>query len=120
MRFAVIATAAAAVIAVPLAVQAAGPQMSDDQFIGAVRCAAYSAALEPGEPELGAVRMRLNGEASRQPAETAQRAHNEVNAINRQAATVANAGDAAMMRVERAAACSNASIVAGAPAQHGA
>ena len=41
MRFAVLATAAAAAVAVPLAVSASGPQMSSDQFLSAVRCTAY-------------------------------------------------------------------------------
>lgn len=104
MRFALIATAAAAAIAVPLAVQAAGPRMSGDDFVQAVRCTAYETALTP--QDVAADRTRLNLEAQRQPAEAVQRAHNEVNSVNAEVRAVANPSDAAMMRAERAAACS--------------
>jgi len=113
MRFALIATAAAAAVAVPLAVQASGPRMSDDQFVSAVRCAAYDTVLASRAPETGTERMRLNAEAVRQSPEAVARAHNEVNAVSRRAATVANRDDAAMMRAERSAACSP-SVVASA------
>jgi hypothetical protein len=113
MRFALIATAAAAAIAVPLAVEAAGPRMSGDQFISAVRCAAYETALTP-QADLAATRAILNIEARRQPAAAAQHAHNEVKSISAEAAAVANPADAAMMRAERAAACSGAPMIAGA------
>lgn len=104
MRFAAFATAAAAAVAIPLAVQAAGPQMSGDAFVEAVRCTAYERVLDP-QKDVGAERMRLNAEAARQESAVAQRAHNEVNAIGHRAATVANASDVAMMRAEQAAAC---------------
>ena len=109
MRIALIATAAAAAVVAPLAVQASGPQMSGDTFVQAVRCAAYDAALEGGAPGL---RARLNLEAQRQPAEAVLRAHNEVKSINAEARAVANPADAVMMRAERAAACSPAHIAA--------
>jgi hypothetical protein len=113
MRFALIATAAAAAITLPLAVEAAGPRMSDTQFISAVRCTAYETALTP-QADLAAARAILNVEAQRQPAAAAQRAHNEVKTIGVEAAAVANPADVAMMRAERAAACASAPQIAGA------
>lgn len=107
MRFAAIATAAAAAVAIPLGLQAAGPQMSGEQFINAVRCTAYESVLSPRE-DLGAAKMRLNAEAVRQPADVTQAAHNEVNDIARRAAAVANPADQAMIRAELASACSAA------------
>lgn len=107
MRFAAIATAAAAAVAIPMGFQAVGPQMSGDQFIEAVRCTAYESVLAP-QSDLSVAKMRLNAEATRQPAEVAQAAHNEVNSIARRAATVANPTDQAMMRDELASACSAA------------
>lgn len=115
MRFALIATAAAAAVAVPLAVQASGPQMSGEAFVEAVRCAAYETAMAP--QDTASQRARLNLEAQRQPAEAVLRAHNEVNSVNAEARAVANPADAAMMRAERAAACSGA-YVAQAAAHH--
>ena len=117
MRFALIATAAAAAIAVPLAVQASGPQMSGEAFVSAVRCTAYEGALSRGEG-LAAERARLNVEAQRQPAAAVQRAHNEVNTVNAELRAVANPADAAMMRAERAAACSAAHVAQNGRAGH--
>jgi len=111
MRFALIATIAAAAIAVPLAVQASGPRMSGEAFVEAVRCAAYESALTPRQA--AAQRAQLNVEAQRQPAAAVQRAHNEVNSINAEARAVANRADAAIMRAERAAACSAAHVAQG-------
>ncbi len=115
MRFALIATAAAAAIAVPLAVQATGPQMSGEQFVSAVRCTAYETAL--GQDAV-AERARLNIEAQRQPADAVLRAHNEVNTVNAELRAVANPADAAMMRAERASACSTAHVAQGDAAGH--
>ncbi len=106
MRLPLIATAAAAAFAVPLAMAAAGPRMSGDEFVQAVRCAAYESAAAPSAH--AAERARLNIEAQRQPAEAVLRAHNEVNSVNAEVRAVANHGDAAMMAAERSAACSPA------------
>jgi hypothetical protein len=97
MRFALIATSIAAAVAIPFGVSAAGPQMSGDQFLSAVRCTAYEQIVQP-KADLGAERMRLNAEARRQPVETAQAARAEVLAVSRQAATIANSDEPGMMR----------------------
>ncbi len=80
MRFAAIATAAAAVVGVPLAVSSAGPQMSGAQFMGAVQCVAYENAAAP-RADLGAIKLRLNAEAAKQPLEIAVAAEREARAI---------------------------------------
>ncbi len=84
MRFALIATSAAAAVAVPLALAAAGPQMSRDQFLSAVRCTAFE-DVSTGGRALGEAKWRLNAEARRQPADAAAEARAEVSAIARQA-----------------------------------
>ncbi len=104
MRFALIAASIATAIAAPLAVAAAGPQMSSDQFIAAVRCTAIEQVTRP-QLELGAVKMRLNSEARRQDPETAAAARAEVLAIAREAAAIANSEESAMMRQERVETC---------------
>jgi hypothetical protein len=104
MRFALIATTAAALVAIPLAAAVAGPQMTGDQFLTAVRCAAYQDITRP-DAEVAAVKMQLNAEARRQPAETAAQAEIEVETIARQAVNTESAADAAMIRQERAEAC---------------
>jgi hypothetical protein len=103
MRFASIVTLVAAVASAPLMASATSPQMAEGAFVSAVRCAAYDSLPQfAGEnPEIGGVRMSLNAELRRQPASTAVRAHDEVEAIVRQAGTA----DAAALRAERAAAC---------------
>lgn len=111
MRFALIATGVAAAAMAPFVANVAGPQMSDDQFLTAVRCAAYEQVTHP-DKELGAVRMQLNAEARRQPVETAIAARAEAAAVAREAAGIANSGEAAMMRRERAAACAGAALAA--------
>jgi hypothetical protein len=83
MRLALIATAAAAAIAVPLAVAAGGPQMTSDQFLSAVRCTAYEDATGGHVAE---AKYLLNAEARHQPAETAALARAEASTIARQAA----------------------------------
>jgi hypothetical protein len=103
MRFAVIATAAAAAVAVPLAVSAAGPQMSSEQFLSAVRCTAYE-DLTGARAGLTEAKSQLNAEARRQPAETAALAQAEVSNIAREAYS---AETGALTR-EHAAACAGA------------
>lgn len=96
MRFAAITTALSAAIAVPLAIAVTAPSMSENEFISAVRCAAYEEAT--GQ-DIGAERVRLNAEARRQNQAIAAQAAAEVDAIAREAA----AGEE--IRTERAAAC---------------
>lgn len=103
MRFALIATAAAAVVAVPFAAAMAGPQMTSQEFLAAVRCTAYQNVS--GAQVVGA-KYELNGEGQRQTAETVAVAEAEVSAITRQAVNSQSARDRAMLRAQRAAACS--------------
>lgn len=110
MRFALIATTAAAVVAVPFALAAAGPQMSSDEFLTAVRCAAYEDA---SGAQIADARYELNAESQRQAAATVAEARAEVSAIARQAVNSQTAADQATLRSERAAACSNASLAGG-------
>lgn len=105
MRLALIATTAAAAIAVPFMVSAAGPRMSSDQFLSSVRCVAYQDVSRAGD-DLGIEKMRLNSEARRQPAETAAQARTEVGVIAEQAAGLETAEERAMMRRARTNACS--------------
>jgi hypothetical protein len=111
MRFALIATTAAAVVAVPFALAAAGPQMTSDEFLSAVRCVAYEDVA--GAP-VAAEKFELNAEGQRQSPETIAAAEAEVSAIARQAVNSQSAQDQAMLRSQRAAACSTAAIAAGA------
>ncbi|MEZ5958632.1 MAG: hypothetical protein R3C27_15625 [Hyphomonadaceae bacterium] len=110
MRFALIATTAAAVVAVPFALAAAGPQMSSDEFLTAVRCAAYEDVS--GAP-IADARYELNAESQRQAAATVAEAQAEVRSIARQAVNSQTPADQATLRSERAAACSNASLAGG-------
>jgi hypothetical protein len=113
MRFAVIATVAAAAVAVPLAVSAAGPQMSSDQFLSAVRCTAYEDITRVDEG-LAEAKWQLNTEARRQPAETAALAQAEASAIARRVYS-ADAGD---LTQEHAAACAGAYLATLADSPH--
>ena len=99
MRFALIATAAAAAVAVPLAVSAGAPQMTRAQFISDVRCVAYDHAAGARVSE---AKWELNAEARRQTAETAALAQSEVSKIARETAQ-ATPGE---LDGARAAACS--------------
>lgn len=109
MRFALIATTAAAVVAVPFALAAAGPQMSSNEFLAAVRCAAYQ---DVSGAQISAARYELNAESKRQAPATVAEAEAEVSAIARQAVNSQTQADQATLRSERAAACSNASLAA--------
>jgi hypothetical protein len=108
MRFAVIATAAAAAVAVPLAVAASGPQMSSDQFLSAVRCTAYE-NLVGQDAGLTEAKWQLNAEARRQAPETAAQARAEVSDITRKAYS---AEPRALTR-EQAAACAGGQLATG-------
>lgn len=109
MRIALIATAAAALVAVPMAIGMSGPQMSADEFVSAVRCTAFEAATQPKAQTIDA-RIELNSEAQRQPVATVQQARAEASHIARQAVISESAGDGAMLRQERAAACAGAQL----------
>lgn len=110
MRFALIATAAAAVVAVPFATKAVGPAMTGDQFLSEVRCAAFTGVVDEIVPE---ARLRLNAEARRQPLEMTERALAEVETIARQAVNTQTAADVADLSREQAAACSDAQFAVG-------
>lgn len=110
MRFALIATTAAAVVAVPFARAAAGPQMSSNEFLAAVRCAAYD---DVSGAQIADARYELNAEGQRQSAETFAEAKAEASAIARQAVNSQTPTDQATLRTERAAACSNATLAGG-------
>lgn len=84
MRFAFVTTSAAAVLAVPLALAAAGPQMSRDEFLNAVRCTAFEDTAGAGA-DLSLAKWRLNSEALRQSPATAAAAQAEVDAVARAA-----------------------------------
>jgi len=107
MRFAFVATSVAAIVAVPLALAAAGPQMTSDEFVSAVRCTAYESARH-ANADLGAQKLRLNGEARHQAAETVALARDEARLVAREAAS----GDAALGEVR--ASCSDQQLVTGA------
>lgn len=113
MRFALIATTAAAAVAVPLAMAAAGPQMSSDQFLSAVRCTAYE-DISRSDADLAQAKWQLNSEVRRQAPETAAQAYAQVDAIARQAVNTQDPADQAMLVAEGAAACQGAQLAAGA------
>src|SRR5262249_40380698 len=81
MRIALIATSVAAAVAIPMAVAAAGPQMTTTQFLSAVQCVAYESAASP-TARLGLAKLRLNAEAARQPASVAAAAQRDARAIS--------------------------------------
>ena len=81
MRIALIATSVAAAVAIPMAVAAAGPQMTSSEFLSAVQCVAYESTASPNA-DLGAAKLRLNAEASKQPAPVAAAAQREARAVS--------------------------------------
>ncbi len=111
MRFALIAATLTAAAATPFALAAAGPQMSGEQFLSAVRCTAYGDVIRP-QTDLGEMKMQLNSEARHQPAETAGRAQAEIDAIVRQAAASQTATERDALRRARADACAGAALMA--------
>ncbi len=114
MRFALIATTAAAVASVPLAAHVASPSMSSDQFLAAVRCPAYEDVTRPSA-DLGEIKMQLNAEARRQPSEIARTADAEVGAIAHLAALTNTPDQAEALHSARAQACATALVAAGLP-----
>lgn len=95
MRFAVIATSCAALVAIPLVAGAAAPQMSSDAFVSAVRCTAYENATS-ADADVAAAKFRLNGEALRQSPEAVAQAHKAASDIARAAASADNGAGLAM------------------------
>lgn len=81
MRIALIATSVAAAVAIPMAVTAAGPQMTSSEFLSAVECVAYESAAAPNA-DLGVAKLRLNAEASKQPAPVVAAAQREARAVS--------------------------------------
>jgi hypothetical protein len=109
MRFAVLATTAAAAVAIPFAVAATGPQMSGDQFVSEVRCVAYQDTVLPHD-QVAQAKYRLNAEARRQPAETAAIARAEASSIAREAVNGAAAANGSRI----GDACATAQLATGA------
>lgn len=107
MRFAFVTTSVAAALAVPLALAAAGPQMSRDEFLSAVRCTAFE-DVNSAKSDLGLAKWRLNSEASRQGPDAAAAAQAEVDAVARAAVN----GESAPI----AASCANGRLADGAAA----
>ncbi len=79
MRFALAATSLAAAAAIPFGVVVAGPNMTGEQFVGAVRCVAYQGVHGA---EVGAAKSELNWEAHRQSPETVAEALDVVREID--------------------------------------
>lgn len=109
MRFALIATGAVAIAALPAIAAISGPQMDASHFLSAVRCAAYETAATPRSQEIAALRYELNAEAQRQDPQTAAQAKSEAASIAREAAAIANAGDTLIVGADLASDCSGAS-----------
>ncbi|MEZ5994693.1 MAG: hypothetical protein R3C25_02985 [Hyphomonadaceae bacterium] len=111
MRFALIATSAAAMVTIPLAIATSGPQMTQEEFLGAVRCAAYE-DVAGARPDLAETKYELNAESQHQPASVVAVAQAEVAAIAHQAVTAQSPADAAFLRRDRTAACTAAAAFA--------
>ncbi|WP_135209679.1 hypothetical protein [Vitreimonas flagellata] len=107
MRFALLATSVAAVVAVPLAVHASGPQMSRNEFLAAVECVAAAPNAEFSD-----AKYQLNAEARRQSPEIAAAAR----ALALQAVNGAGAEDGSMMTANESAPCAGVALIAGANA----
>lgn len=109
MRIAEIATGLAAVVAVPMAMQATRPSMSEGEFVSAVRCAAYEQATAPNA-DPGNLKYQLNAEARRQPVQAVAVAAAQASAA-RQAVITGNGAGTAM--VDSAASCGAGLIAQG-------
>lgn len=108
MRFALIATGAAAIAALPAIAAVSGPQMDAPHFLSAVRCAAYESVASPRSQEIAALRYELNAEAQRQDPQTAAQARSEAASIAREAAAIANSPDTVILATDPASDCSGA------------
>ncbi len=107
MRFALLATSVAAVVAVPLAVHVSGPQMSRNEFLAAVECVAAA----PGG-RFEDAKYQLNVEARRQAPEIAAAAR----ALALQAVNGAGVVGGSMMAANESAPCAGVALIAGASA----
>lgn len=103
MRFALVATSIAAVIAVPFAVSASGAQMTSAEFLSAVQCAAYE---DSAGADVEALKFQLNAEAQRQAPDTVA----EARAIARQAVNTEAASNA--VGVDLADGCAPGALIA--------
>lgn len=103
MRFALIATTAAAMVAVPLVAGAGAPRMSSDEFVSAVRCTAYEDIAHP-DADVSVAKYRLNSEAARQSPQTAAEAHKAASEIARAAIASENNGGLAQRACQGSAA----------------
>jgi hypothetical protein len=118
MRFASLVTLVAAVASAPLMASATSPTMAEQDFVGAVRCAAYDSLPQfAGEnAAIARVRAELNTELHNQPVEAAARARAEARAIARQALQA----DVSALRQDREAACAGAAqMIAGGSGERG-
>ncbi|MGE0595412.1 MAG: hypothetical protein AB7P07_03555 [Hyphomonadaceae bacterium] len=111
MRFALIATGAAAIAALPMVVAVSTPQMNGQAFVQAVRCTAFESVVDNSR-DVAAQRYALNLEAQRQPAETTHLAQAEARAATREAADIVNAGDTVILGQTMRAACSGGAVLA--------
>ncbi|HVV33928.1 MAG TPA: hypothetical protein VHC73_11935 [Vitreimonas sp.] len=109
MRFALIATSAAAMVAIPLVAGAGAPRMSSAEFVSAVRCTAYQDAAHP-DADVSLAKFRLNSEATRQSPEAAAEAHKAASEIARAAAAAENTGGLAQRACQGIAAASLAQL----------
>jgi hypothetical protein len=115
MRFAEIAAAVAAIVAIPVAMDIEKPTMSADQFIYEVRCVAYADVARAND-DLGVLKMRLNAEAERQPETAARDAEAAVEAVAQRAVAARSPAELQQVRAERAEACAGSQMFAGADA----
>ena len=86
--------------------------MSSNEFLAAVRCAAYE---DVSGAQVEDAKYALNAEGRRQSAETVAVAAAEVDAIALQAVNSQTPADQAMLRAQRATACSGAAVFASLP-----
>ncbi|HWA00235.1 MAG TPA: hypothetical protein VG841_07945 [Caulobacterales bacterium] len=88
--------------------------MKSDQFVSAVRCAAYDSLPQFADKgrDLGLARFQLNSELRRQSPETAVAAHQAVADVARRANAATTPAALTALRIDRSAACTGGAIVA--------
>jgi hypothetical protein len=112
MRLAAVAATLTTALVTPFVLAVSGPQMSEAQFLSAVRCTAYENVFAP-RADLSGAKMQLNAEARRQLDATVDRAFAEVDAVARRAGSAETAAARAQLHAEQLAACAGASVLAG-------
>lgn len=110
MRFALIATGAAAIATLPMLAAISGPRMDGADFVAAVRCVAAESALGRSR-DFAEERYLLNLEAQLQPIETTRQAQAEARSAAREAAHIVNSDDTAIVQTLRAA-CADGAVLA--------